>query len=97
MGSNVPPITPKRSRRPVSSKGFAAEMLVTQPWVLGRVLAVRIRMFFDGVVTVAKVRVGDCHKHQDQQDAEHGDTENPRFSPQRCRRFGSALAPLREN
>src|SRR5213076_2693600 len=97
MGSNVPPITPRRSRRPVSSKGFAAEMLVAQPLVLGRVLAVRIRVFIYGVVTVAEVRVGNSDEHQDQQNAEDGHAEHHWRSPQRCRRFSPAFAPLSEN
>lgn len=52
--------------------------------VLVRVLAVRVRVLFYSLVTVAKVGVGESNEHQNQQDSKHADSEDPRLGPERA-------------
>src|SRR4029453_1858640 len=85
MGSKVPPITPSRSLRSDSPRGVAAIMLVALlVGVLVRVLAVRIRVLFYSLVTVAEVGVGESNEHQNQQESKHADSEDPRLGPERA-------------
>jgi hypothetical protein len=50
--------------------------------VLVRVLAVRVRVLFNGFVPVTQVAVGQCHEHQNEHDRKDHHTEDPRFCPQ---------------